>query len=130
MGAEFGTPDSEPPDIGDTVRKALNCHKRDIPIERVIFERDQGNGSLMRCLPLAFLSYENESDLRELEAQIDQLSRLEWRELPSSGWVIHSLGCIGWALRSELSFEDNIVAIANRGDDADTNAALVAAAFS
>ncbi len=44
--------------------------------------------------------------------------------LRTSGYVIHSLGCAVWAIQQDASFEEVIVALVNRGDDADTTGAI------
>lgn len=44
--------------------------------------------------------------------------------LSTSGYVIHSLGCAVWAIQQDASFEEMIVALVNRGDDADTTGAI------
>ena len=44
--------------------------------------------------------------------------------LHTSGYVIHSLGCAVWAIQQDLTFEEVIVALVNRGDDSDTTGAI------
>ena len=44
--------------------------------------------------------------------------------LHTSGYVIHSLGCAVWAVQQDLTFEEVIVALVNRGDDSDTTGAI------
>ena len=44
--------------------------------------------------------------------------------LRTSGYVIHSLGCAVWAIQQDATFEEVIVALVNRGDDADTTGAI------
>ena len=44
--------------------------------------------------------------------------------LRTSGYVIDSLGCAVWAIQQEDTFEEVIVALVNRGDDADTTGAI------
>ena len=44
--------------------------------------------------------------------------------LRTSGYVIHSLGCAVWAIQQDAGFEEVIVALVNRGDDADTTGAI------
>ena len=44
--------------------------------------------------------------------------------LSTSGYVIDSLRCAVWAIQQEGSFEDVLVALVNRGDDADTTGAV------
>ena len=45
-------------------------------------------------------------------------------ELSTSGYVIDSLTCAVWAIQQTDSFEDTLVALVNRGDDADTTGAI------
>ncbi len=44
--------------------------------------------------------------------------------LATSGWVIDSLRCAAWAVRQEATFEETLVGLVNRGDDADTTGAI------
>lgn len=44
--------------------------------------------------------------------------------LSTKGYVIDSLRCATWAIQQPESFEDVLVALANRGGDADTAAAI------
>lgn len=44
--------------------------------------------------------------------------------LRTTGYVIHSLGCAVWAIQQEATFEEVLVALVNRGDDADTTGAI------
>jgi len=50
--------------------------------------------------------------------------RLTVDRLRTSGYVIDSLGCAVWAIQQDASFEEVIVALVNRGDDADTTGAI------
>ena len=50
--------------------------------------------------------------------------RLPVDRLRTSGYVIHSLGCAVWAIQQDTGFEEVIVALVNRGDDADTTGAI------
>lgn len=52
-----------------------------------------------------------------------------WEKLPASGWALHGICAVAWALKNCRSYESAIVDIANRGNDADTNAAIVGAVF-
>lgn len=45
-------------------------------------------------------------------------------DIPTSGWVIDSLRAAVWAIQQPTSFEDTLVALVNRGDDADTTGAI------
>lgn len=44
--------------------------------------------------------------------------------LLTSGYVIHSLGCAVWAIQQPPDFEEILVALVNRGGDADTTGAI------
>lgn len=44
--------------------------------------------------------------------------------LRTSGYVIHSLGCAVWAIQQHPDFEEILVALVNRGGDADTIGAI------
>ncbi|HEY0636213.1 MAG TPA: ADP-ribosylglycohydrolase family protein [Pseudonocardiaceae bacterium] len=50
--------------------------------------------------------------------------RTDVRALRTSGYVVDSLAAAVWALRQERSFEELVVALVNRGDDADTTGAI------
>ena len=45
-------------------------------------------------------------------------------EMRTSGYVIDSLACAVWAIQQPTDFETTLVALVNRGDDADTTAAI------
>jgi len=45
--------------------------------------------------------------------------------LPTTGYVIHSLAAAVWAVQQPASFEQLVVAVVNRGEDADTTGAIV-----
>jgi len=49
------------------------------------------------------------------------------RELPSSGWVRHTLESAVWGLLTTDSFEEAVVQVVNLGNDADTAGAVVGA---
>jgi len=55
---------------------------------------------------------------------LSQVVDVPWEELPTSGYVIHSLGVAFWALMRFDNYEDAIVAVVNRGDDSDTAGAI------
>jgi len=44
--------------------------------------------------------------------------------LPTTGYVIHSLAAAVWAVQQPASTEELLVAVVNRGDDADTTGAI------
>lgn len=45
-------------------------------------------------------------------------------DLLTSGYVIHSLGCAVWAIQQPGGFEETLIALVNRGRDADTTGAI------
>lgn len=44
--------------------------------------------------------------------------------LRTGGYVVHSLGCAVWAIQQPPDFEERLVKLVNRGDDADTTGAI------
>jgi ADP-ribosyl-[dinitrogen reductase] hydrolase len=171
---------SGPQDIGHTTRHALNQMKRgEIPLTQcgTVDPDQQGNGSLMRCAPLALLAatgdalkkiareqaalthnnsacaavdwifiqgvrdaltgikrpelyrlfVERSQVLPVLHERIRSVPRLQWDELSTSGWCVDTLVAAVWALVRTESFEEVIVAVVNRGDDADTAGAVAGA---
>lgn len=171
---------SGPIDIGTTTRKGLIMLTRGHPVEHCgdDHEGSQGNGSLMRCAPLALLDTAAEtladvvkkqasithahprciradwslvsslqallqghpkqsvyqSALLSLKARDDVLyeslagmSERVWEHLATSGYVVDTLTAGFWALLHSTSFEDAMVKVINRGDDADTCGAVAGA---
>jgi ADP-ribosyl-[dinitrogen reductase] hydrolase len=51
--------------------------------------------------------------------------RREVGTVPTTGYVIHSLAAAVWAVQRPASLEELVVAVVNRGDDADTTGAIV-----
>ena len=49
---------------------------------------------------------------------------MPWEKLETSGWCIHTLKAALWALYHTKSFEEGLISIVNRGDDADTCGAV------
>jgi ADP-ribosyl-[dinitrogen reductase] hydrolase len=59
--------------------------------------------------------------------RISKTAELQWHELPTSGFCVDTL-CAGlWALLKHSHFEDALVAVVNRGDDADSSGAVAGA---
>jgi ADP-ribosylglycohydrolase len=54
-----------------------------------------------------------------LFAYISKIQDLTWEELPTSGFVVHTLGAAFWSLLKTNTFEEALISIVNRGDDAD-----------
>ncbi|OAA19795.1 ADP-ribosyl-(dinitrogen reductase) hydrolase [Frankia sp. EI5c] len=46
-------------------------------------------------------------------------------DLPTTGYVVHSLAVAVWALQQPASLEELLIGVVNRGDDADTTGAIV-----
>ncbi|TNF28501.1 MAG: hypothetical protein EP319_08895 [Deltaproteobacteria bacterium] len=57
---------------------------------------------------------------KELFEYLKTIPDLEWENLPTSGWVKHTLGAAYWALLQSDNFEEGVVLIANKGNDSDT----------
>ncbi|MCB9073031.1 MAG: ADP-ribosylglycohydrolase family protein [Bdellovibrionaceae bacterium] len=167
-----------PIDIGLTVRRGIQ-NLISGNADGGTHESDQGNGSLMRCSPLAILEVSDqelwqivshqtrlthcssacvEADvlyLKLLRKILNGATRLDaldfmvssaecntpissaivkgwestWDQLPCTGWVLDGISSIVWALKNCDSYEEAVIAIANRGGDADTNAAIVGSVF-
>ena len=60
----------------------------------------------------------------EVRAAFDVDPAAAVEELRTSGYVIDSLRCAVWAVQQDASFEEVIVALVNRGRDADTTGAI------
>jgi ADP-ribosyl-[dinitrogen reductase] hydrolase len=63
----------------------------------------------------------------ELRAAILAAPHKTRRDLPSSGWVRHTVEVAVWALLTTDSYEEAVVQAANLGNDADTAAAVTGA---
>jgi ADP-ribosyl-[dinitrogen reductase] hydrolase len=66
---------------------------------------------------------------RSAEPAIDAVAKGAWRgkrrdEVPSSGYVVHTLEAALWSLDQASSFEEAVLLASNLGDDADTVAAV------
>lgn len=167
--------DSDPADIGMTTARAIqNYIDGENPLEcGLTHEHSQGNGSIMRCTPMALLEYQSPDDLKRIVEEqcklthghpvciecdiayvnglqaslngidkggiieivlnslstetrkvIDSRLDLKWEELPNSGWCVDSLSASLWALLNTNSFEEGVMAVVNRGNDADTGGAV------
>jgi len=68
-----------------------------------------------------FRALKRAEDLNSDTAEyLKRLPEIEWDELATSGWTIHTLGAALWALLQSDSFEEGVIQIANKGDDSDT----------
>ncbi|MCK9904675.1 hypothetical protein CC117_23650 [Parafrankia colletiae] len=61
---------------------------------------------------------------REVDAALATPAATRLDSLPTSGYVIHSLATAVWALQQSAPLGDLLVAVVNRGDDADTTGAI------
>ena len=59
-----------------------------------------------------------------VQAALDVDPAAPVEDLSTSGYVIDSLRCAVWAVQQEASFEEVMVALVNRGRDADTTGAI------
>jgi ADP-ribosyl-[dinitrogen reductase] hydrolase len=50
-----------------------------------------------------------------------------WKNLKTSGFCVETLGAAYWALLNQENFENALIAVANRGDDSDSCAAVTGA---
>jgi ADP-ribosyl-[dinitrogen reductase] hydrolase len=169
--------DKDPQDVGNTTRSAITRMKEGLPIVQWpdLGEWTQGNGSLMRCAPLALFGPSDETIreqcelthghptcgdtdivfIRTLEAALKSSSKDEvfqtaidgakklhnpviiesLNEIPTqtyettrtSGFCIHTLNAALFAFMMENTFEESLIKIVNRGDDADTVGAVTGA---
>lgn len=146
----------KPFDIGATTAKAL-ANYRYLNIESLKCglddERSQGNGSLMRILPLAFVpgvtwtDVENISKLthaHEKSIQIckeyvaickwlidnpkwkipKRIMRMNRKDVVSNGYVVTSLDAALWCFGTSISYSEAVLKAVNLGGDTDTIAAL------
>jgi ADP-ribosyl-[dinitrogen reductase] hydrolase len=165
----------EPADVGRTTYNAINNLMNGISPFRsgCTGPFDQGNGSLMRCAPLAYFDVSEEviikqtsithnhslchlADLvfiqaiREAEKGLSknkifenalimskqnkilhdhliQIPDTKWEYLETSGFAVHALGAAFWGLLHTHSFEQALIEVVNRGDDADSAGAICGA---
>ena len=60
----------------------------------------------------------------QVRAALDAPADTPVSQLPTGGYVIGSLRCAVWSIQQPGSLEELLVALVNRGDDADTTAAI------
>lgn len=127
-------------DFGNTVNRALSQNKGCSSI------MDNGNGSLMRIIPLAFTDAKDDQ-IREVSAithahsismnacvQYVKAARslmmgeeLEMHlpsEVKSGGYVLDTLGAAFWCLEKTDSYKDCVLLAVNLGSDTDTTACV------
>lgn len=142
------TPDGICFDVGNTTAQALKSGRG------CAGEWDNGNGSLMRIAPLAFVPATDDdivavsaithahpmsceicvSYIHLLRQLLDGASAMdvagEWKAVPappSSGFVKHSFAAALWCLANTNSYRDCVLAAVNLGSDTDTTAAIAGA---
>ena len=137
-------------DIGNATREALECG------HGLAGERDNGNGSLMRTVPLAFTGATDDEvrvvstithahptsteacvamvdiarDLIAGASPADVASDVAARpvdEICSGGFVRHTFDASLWCLANTSSYAECALAAVNLGDDTDTTAAVAGA---
>ncbi len=140
------TADGDTFDVGTTTQMALN---RGSGLDDYY---SNGNGSLMRILPLAFTDATDE-EIRAVSAithghkistdacveyvhlarqlidgkpiNRDEIKNKSMDEIKSSGFVLHTLEASIWCLLNTNSYEEAVLAAVNLGEDTDTTAAVV-----
>lgn len=140
------TADGDTFDVGTTTRMALN---RGSGLDDYY---SNGNGSLMRILPLAFTDATDE-EIRAVSAithghksstdacveyvhlarqlidgkpiQRDEIKNKSMDEIKSSGFVLHTLEASIWCLLNTNSYEEAVLTAVNLGEDTDTTTAVV-----
>ena len=140
------TADGDTFDVGTTTRMALD---RGSGLGDYY---SNGNGSLMRILPLAFTDATDE-EIRAVSAithahkistdacveyvhlarividgkpiHRDEIKNKSMDEIKSTGFVLHTLEASIWCLLNTNSYEEAVLAAVNLGEDTDTTAAVV-----
>jgi ADP-ribosyl-[dinitrogen reductase] hydrolase len=168
---------TDPKDMGRTTYYAIENMIQGKPVGKWgmpgVF--DQGNGSLMRCAPLALFdqfcfklcreqaalthahpncaicdfifiraiqkaatgvdkweiyreALKTAHDMgSDVYSELKKVERTSWDQLPTTGFVLHTLAAAFWALLNTDNFESSLIEIVNRGDDADTCGAVTGA---
>lgn len=135
------TADGVPFDYGNATRKALATGRGGAG------EWDKGNGSLMRCLPMAFMdctsaevravsaiTHATDACMDACEKMIRYAARLMREGTPagesaggpggSSGYVWDTYNAAIWCLEHTESYRECVLAAVNLGDDTDTTACV------
>lgn len=79
---------------------------------------DNGNGSLMRILPIAYYCYYK-------KLNDNDISKLNMDDISSSGYVVDTLEAVIWCFMRNDNYKDSIIEAINLGNDSDTIGALV-----
>ena len=143
-------------DIGMTTRTALKKYMDGVPsfLCGASDERSNGNGSLMRILPLAFTDADDEQinavsslthahDISKLccrqyisearllmrtgdisEEWITRMRKMPKERVRSTGFVVDTLSAAMWCLVNTDSYADAVLTAVNLGGDTDTIAAV------
>ena len=87
-------------------------------------EYDNGNGSLMRILPLAFY-LKDEEELKYFNRVLSgDIYKLDESEIKSSGYVIDTLEAALWCVLTTNSYKEAVLKAVNLGQDTDTVGAV------
>lgn len=138
-------------DIGFATSSAMRGLRRGIMKNGE--ENGQGNGSIMRFAPSFVIAMkeknpivcEDISDLTHNSEAVREQIRLMYsfisaclddtavkpltlyndrKDVPNSGWAIHTIGAAGWALQRFDTFRDGMLAAVNLGGDSDSIGAV------
>lgn len=140
-------------DIGCTTAKAISNFNRGVHVSEcgLSDEMSNGNGSLMRILPLAFVPNVDYETIKEVSAlthaheiskqkcceYVDIVKRLllgqdvetqfknvKRKEIMSTGYVVDSFNAALWCFENTNNYKDCVLEAVNLGGDTDTIAAL------
>ncbi|WP_029001233.1 ADP-ribosyl-[dinitrogen reductase] hydrolase [Azohydromonas australica] len=157
-----------PVDCGNTCRRGIQRYIRNGALSTPVNEGDAGNGALMRNLPAALATLDDDAAFKNISlaqahithnhphsdaatlglghmlrlqlagadaAALEQRAARLVAEHPvfrfnpypgrASAYVVDTVQTVLWAFTTHADFEAAVVAAANRGEDADTTAALV-----
>lgn len=153
----YYTPNGKVFDIGSTTSRAICNFGNGLPLEHCGLdgERDNGNGALMRILPLAFmeagandvydvarLTHRNVINGHRCCQYIllcrmlmefpdikmgEQITNRSREEVKSGGYVVDTFEAALWAFGNTNSYEECVLTAVNLGGDTDTVAALAGA---
>lgn len=142
------TPDGKTFDVGNTTQNALEEGKGMTDI------RDNGNGSLMRIIPVAFTDADDET-IRKVSAIThahpiamdacveyvkiareilagktytnDEIKNQDISKIKSGGYVVDTLNASLWCILNTDNYKDAVLKAVNLGQDTDTTAAVTGA---
>src|SRR6266508_199724 len=125
--------------IGATTRRALTLVERGKePFEagRLVYQENPrssaGNGSVMRCVPVALRYHDDFDRLIRVSTQQAAIThadeRCTWAAVAGeTGYVVHCVEIAFWFVLHDRTLEDALVYLAQAGGDTDTNAAVAGA---